>query len=231
MIKIFQTGDIHLDSPFSGGDILRSENGRKRLRELFKRMMEFVKENETVKSCDICFVGDSLTEMMDVNNFNNLNCVNRGIISDKSAGILMTLKDRVIDTKPKTIFLLIGSNDICDGYTIKQISDNITDIIKMCKEELKEVRIIVSTILPPCYYHDEHVEQIYPACRDILRIKALNEFIKSLSSYDYVTVFDGYKVLADENDSLRSEDTLDGVHLTPLAYEKLKQYNMERASL
>ena len=189
----------------------------------YDRMIKFVNENKTINGCDICFVGDSLTEMMDVNNFNNLNCVNRGIISDKSAGILMTLKDRVIDTKPKTIFLLIGSNDICDGYTIKQISDNITDIIKMCKGELKEVRIIVSTILPPCYYHDEHVEQIYPACRDILRIKALNEFIKSLSSYDYVTVFDGYKVLADENDSLRSEDTLDGVHLTPLAYEKLKK--------
>lgn len=46
MIKIFQTGDLHLDSPFSGGDILRSENGRKRLRALFKRMMEFVREKE-----------------------------------------------------------------------------------------------------------------------------------------------------------------------------------------
>lgn len=46
MIKIFQTGDLHLDSPFSGGDILRSENGRKRLRTLFKRMMNFVRENK-----------------------------------------------------------------------------------------------------------------------------------------------------------------------------------------
>ncbi len=44
MIKIFQTGDLHLDSPFSGGDILRSENGRKRLRALFKKMMQFVRE-------------------------------------------------------------------------------------------------------------------------------------------------------------------------------------------
>ncbi len=45
MIKIFQMGDLHLDSPFSGGDILRSENGRKRLRALFRRMMSFVREN------------------------------------------------------------------------------------------------------------------------------------------------------------------------------------------
>ena len=189
----------------------------------YKRMNQFVNENHSLDGCDICFVGDSLTEMMDVNNFNNLHCVNRGIVSDKSAGILMTLKDRVIDTKPKKVFLLIGSNDICDGYTIKQISDNITDIIEMLIEEIKGVEIVVSTVLPPCYYQASHVDNIYPECRDILRIKALNEFIKTLSSYEKVKVFDGYSILADKNDSLRLEDTLDGVHLTLSAYEKLKK--------
>lgn len=44
MIKIFQTGDLHLDSPFTGGDIVRSERGRKRLREVFRRMMKHVRE-------------------------------------------------------------------------------------------------------------------------------------------------------------------------------------------
>lgn len=46
MIKIFQTGDLHIDSPFSGNDILQSENGRKRLREVFRRMMKYVRENK-----------------------------------------------------------------------------------------------------------------------------------------------------------------------------------------
>lgn len=45
MIKIFQTGDIHLDSPFAVGDIVRSENGRKRLRAVFRSMMKYVREN------------------------------------------------------------------------------------------------------------------------------------------------------------------------------------------
>ena len=146
----------------------------------YKRMMEFVKENETVKSCDICFVGDSLTEMMDINGFANMHCVNRGIVSDKAAGILMTLEDRVIAINPKTVFMLIGSNDICDGYTIKQIENNIKDILTMLQKRLGKIRIIVSTILPPCYYKGEHVDMAYPNCRDILRIKALNEVIKSL---------------------------------------------------
>lgn len=188
----------------------------------YERMLKFV--NENVKECDVCFVGDSLTEMMDVSDFTGLNCINRGIGSDKSAGILMTLQDRVIASNPKTVFLLIGSNDICDGYTIKQIENNIKDILVLLKENLKNVKIIVSTVLPPCYYKASHVEDIYPACRDILRIKALNEVINSLKDeQNNINVFDAYSILVDKNDSLALEDTLDGVHLTTSAYKKLKE--------
>lgn len=186
----------------------------------YEKMIEFVNENKNISSCDVCFVGDSLTEMMDVSFFKDFTCVNRGIISDKSAGVLMTLDDRVIKTNPKTIFLLIGSNDICDGYTLKQIENNIVDIIDYCKEHIKGVRFIVSTILPPCYYNASHVDQIYPNCRDILKIKALNEFIISLK--DNVEVFDSYSILSDENGSLSVNDTIDGVHLTKNAYVKLQ---------
>lgn len=190
----------------------------------YNKMNAFVEENKTIKSCDICFVGDSLTEMMNVKNFKNLNCVNRGISSDKSAGILMTLDDRVIAINPKQIFLLIGSNDICDGYTIKEIEYNIKDIIAYCKEKLKDVRIVVSTVLPPCYYDGSHIDKAYPNCRDILRIKALNEIIKTLKDdKNNIDVFDSYSLLKDENDSLSLDDTLDGVHLTEKAYNKLKE--------
>ncbi|MBE6538094.1 MAG: hypothetical protein E7671_01340 [Ruminococcaceae bacterium] len=44
MIKIFHFADLHLDSPFAGGDIKRSEEGRKRLRDVFLRMMRHVRE-------------------------------------------------------------------------------------------------------------------------------------------------------------------------------------------
>ena len=71
----------------------------------YYKMQQFVKENESIKNCDICFVGDSIIEMMDVNNFNNQFCVNRGISSDKSAGVLMTLQDRVIAIHPKKVFI------------------------------------------------------------------------------------------------------------------------------
>ncbi|MEE0964746.1 MAG: metallophosphoesterase, partial [Ruminococcus bromii] len=44
MIKIFHMADLHLDSPFSGGDIRRSENGRNRLRNVFRRMIKHINE-------------------------------------------------------------------------------------------------------------------------------------------------------------------------------------------
>ena len=190
----------------------------------YDKMQQFVKENETIKNCDICFVGDSIIEMMDVNNFNNKFCVNRGISSDKSAGVLMTLQDRVIATNPKKVFINIGTNDICDGYTIAQIHANYIDIIEMLTENLKGVEIVITTIMPPCYYEGSHIDNAYMNCRDILKIEELNKVIKLLDKkYSNIKVADGYKALADENKSLKLEDTLDGIHLTLSGYEKLKK--------
>ena len=52
----------------------------------------------------------------------------------------------------------------------------------------------------------------------------LNEVIKNLKDdKNNIDVFDSYAILADKNDSLSPEDTLDGVHLTINAYNKLKE--------
>ncbi len=190
----------------------------------YDRMVQFVKENQNLDSCDICFVGDSIIEMMNVENFLGKKCINRGIVSDKSAGVLMTLTDRVILTHPKEVFMFIGDNDICDGYTLKQIENNIKDIVKMLKENLKDVKIVLSTVTPPCYYKAEHVDSIYADCRDILKLEALNEKILAMADEkNNIKVFDFFSVVADENKSLRVEDTLDGIHLNEKMYEKVKK--------
>lgn len=186
-------------------------------------MSSFYKENKTIKKCDVALIGDSLVEMLDINLFKLPNKVimNRGIVSDKTAGVLMSLDDRLFPINPKTVFLKIGSNDICDGYLIKEIYQNFIDIIDKIYEHNIDCKIIVSTIIPPCYYPAEHVDLIYPNCRDINRIIELNNLVKKLpEKYPNLLIFDTFKILADENNSLRVEDTLDGVHLTKQAYEK-----------
>ena len=187
----------------------------------YDRMQQFVKENESVKKCDVCFVGDSMIELLPIDSF-DFKCVNRGIISDKSAGVLMTLNDRVIATNPKEVFLFVGSNDLCDGYTLKQIENNLKDIVTLLQENLKGVKIFISIILPPCYYEASHVDKIYRECRDILKLKALNDIIKNMEDIkNNIHIFDIYPLFADENDSLRVDDTVDGIHLNKDAYLKL----------
>lgn len=43
MIKIFHMGDVHLDSPFSGGDLYAKERKRAEARALFARVIEYIK--------------------------------------------------------------------------------------------------------------------------------------------------------------------------------------------
>ena len=187
-----------------------------------KRMQQFYIENEQVKNADIVFVGDSLIEMYDVTTLElpQFKIMNRGIVSDKSAGVLMSFDDRVLALNPKLVVMIIGSNDICDGYLMGQIKNNIEDII--IKLEEKNIPLILLTTLPPCYHKAPHVENIYPACRDINRMMELNRIIKEFGiTHPLVTVVDTFSLYADQSLSLKAEETLDGVHLTPTAYQKM----------
>lgn len=46
MTKILHTGDLHLDSAFAGLTLAKSEKAREAQREVFKKMMDYAKENE-----------------------------------------------------------------------------------------------------------------------------------------------------------------------------------------
>ncbi len=193
----------------------------------YERMQLFIKENEKVKNCDICFLGDSIVEMAPVNKLikNNEVIINRGIISDKTQGVLMSLDDRVIAINPKKIVLFIGSNDICDGYLLETIVANYIKIINRLQEKLPDVKLIVSTITPPCYYVDAPVvDHIYPDCRSIDKIIALNTMIKEFDKkFKNVVVFDAFSIIKDQNNSLAVEDTVDGIHLNKHGYQKIGQ--------
>ena len=189
-----------------------------------ERMAKFYQENQQIQNCDIALLGDSLVEMMETKYFSlpNKIIVNRGIVSDKSAGVLMSLEDRLFKINPKTVFLFVGSNDICDGYTLKEIENNYSNIFNMIESYNPNCKIVMSNIIPPCYYTQySHIDHIYPDCRNIDKIIELNKIIASLpNKFSNLKIFDAFSLMADENNSLRSEESLDGVHLTPKAYQR-----------
>lgn len=187
-----------------------------------KRMNYFYEQNEEIKDCNILLLGDSLIEMFPHEKLSEkYSVVNRGIVSDKTHGVMISLDDRVFPLKPSLIFIFVGSNDICDGYLNSTIINNYENIIRLLKNNNPNIKIICSSIIPPCYYPAEHVDMIYPNCRDILKIKDLNEKLKKLASTKNITFFDSFSLLADEKESLRADHTLDGVHLTLDAYQIL----------
>ena len=114
-----------------------------------ERMAKFYQENQQIQNCDIALLGDSLVEMMETKYFSlpNKIIVNRGIVSDKSAGVLMSLEDRLFKINPKTVFLFVGSNDICDGYTLKEIENNYSNILKMIESYNPNCKIVMSAML------------------------------------------------------------------------------------
>lgn len=63
MIKIFHLGDVHLDSPFSGGDLSARERKRAEARELFARVTEYIKNGgyDLVLISGDLYEGESLT--------------------------------------------------------------------------------------------------------------------------------------------------------------------------
>ena len=72
MLKILHTGDIHLDSPFSGLDARRSEIRRAELRSTFSSLMTYVRDN----SIDLLLItGDFLTRALLRKRLSQLSCV------------------------------------------------------------------------------------------------------------------------------------------------------------
>ena len=96
-------------------------------------------------------------------------------------------------------------------------------VVKLAQKlKEKNIPLIILTTLPPCYYSAPHVDPIYRECRDIEKMEELNRIILSLNKDNpFVHVLDIFPIYADKNQSLRVEDTLDGIHLTPLAYQRM----------
>ena len=89
MIKIIHTGDIHLDSPFSGLDVRRAEVRKNELRAAFVTMMNYAKKN----SVDVILIAGDLFD------------------SDYVTRETVALIVREAKNCPSEIFIVAGNHD------------------------------------------------------------------------------------------------------------------------
>ena len=139
------------------------------------------------------------------------NVKNRGISGDVTDGVLVRLGE-LIKYKPKSIFIMIGVNDLFNLYYRKEIPspeyviNNLLKITTQLHEKLPNTKIYLQTLLP--------------TARDFINqsINVVNASIKVHQSNGTYTLIDLNPHFTADNGLIKSSLTYDGTHLNIQGY-------------
>lgn len=178
-----------------------------------------------ITSKDIIFVGDSITDMGEWSEiFNNPNVKNRGINGDN----ISRVKDRIGNIakgNPKSIFLMIGTNDLSGNPDISSLLKDYEGIVKIIKDTSPSTKIYIQSVLPvnsTSWKNDSNValnNRIEPN----ERIKLFNLKIKEIAeneNAEYINLFDKF---TDSDGNLDMKYSGEGLHLIGNGYMLWKQ--------
>lgn len=145
--------------------------------------------------------------------------LNQGISGETSAGLLKRL-ELFKATQPDTVFLMIGINDLIQGFSTDTVLANQELIIQDLQEQHPSTRIVIQSVLPHAGEAAtwEGRDRLLKVSNEAIR--KLNERLKGLSDqYDNVEYLDLYSDFVDDQGNLRTELSTDGLHLNPKGYE------------
>lgn len=167
------------------------------------------------------FLGDSITELCNLNEYYPaINSCNRGISGDTTAGMFARLKSNVIDVVPHKLVILGGTNDIGKGVAPQSIADNIKCIIQDVRQSFPDCKIYIQSVYPvnnirkPAFFNKTGI-------RSNETIDELNSLLKDICNQYGCVYIDVNSYLKDEYGNLKSEYSIDGLHLTPVGYEQV----------
>ena len=175
-----------------------------------EKLAKYAQENELYADyeIDIAFLGDSLTDGYDVENFYpQYKVVNRGIGGDRT----YNLKDRIsvsaYDLKPKVVVMLIGANNF------KTMFDDYEDIVQGLKTNLPDTKIVLLSLTAMSGELWGKNNSI--ACLNNVKIELIAEKYGCTFVDLFTPLFDLH------TNGLYSEFTTDGGHLNQAGYVKV----------
>ncbi|MDT8393609.1 MAG: GDSL-type esterase/lipase family protein [Bacteroidales bacterium] len=170
-------------------------------------------------SNSILFIGDSLTEWFDLDKyFPGIHIVNEGIAGDTSYGLLERI-DEIMSIPAAMIFMMIGINDILNGYLKNDIIENHQLLLEDMRTQSTRSEIIAQSLLPV----NLSMSGLPGSLNNM--ISEINEALRAYCEdcrVQYLNLYPSFLL----NNELNSNYTSDGVHLSEAGYslwaEKLK---------
>jgi lysophospholipase L1-like esterase len=158
----------------------------------------------------ILLIGDSITEGFAPKTLlPEFRIINKGISGNNSGDLLKRLKRDVISHHPDYVFVLIGTNDLAQGFTNEEIITNIEIILQTMVQSLVNSTVFITSILPT-RNNDPRPNK---------RISVLNSRLKNIAEKLRVEYLALDVLFRDNEGALRSDLTEDGLHLNNKAYE------------
>lgn len=171
----------------------------------------------------IVFVGDSITDQYNLNNYYNYNnkiIVNSGISGYKTKNIIDRFNNLVEQHQADKLFLMIGTNDLSAGIKEDEIISNTVEIISMIKKSSPKTKIYYETIYPV----NGEIRKNNLKTKKNDKINYINEEMKKYCDENDVIYLDVHSILVDDNGNLDSKYTEDGLHVNETAYEIITEY-------
>lgn len=171
-------------------------------------------ENEKNEINGIVFLGNSLTERWSFDTIAGKKIINRGISGDFTFGVLERL-DQVTKLKPKKVFLEIGINDLVEKVNSEEIVENIKKIIKKIECTCLDTKVYVYSLTPT-----DLPSGIFRTSKGLNKeVIMTNIKLKEMCGVNNIFYIDIHSFLYSGN-KLKKEYSIDGIHLTELAYKK-----------
>ncbi len=163
----------------------------------------------------IIFLGDSITEFGEWSElFPTQKVLNRGIAGDGIHGVLNRLSE-VKRHEPKSIFLMVGINDLC-FRTPKEVIQSYQELLEKLQTEFSNTQVYIQSILPVN-------NLIYKTGTDNDQIDEVNQKLSISCSNKGITFIDLSSTFKDNENRLQKAFTQDGIHINGIAYKAWSQ--------
>ena len=164
----------------------------------------------------VVFLGDSITQGWSDDfrgDFADMKVANRGISGDTTRGMLIRLRQDVLDLQPSAVVMLMGTNDLEEDAQPKTIASNVGLIVGELKKHNAEMPIVLCLVFPSS--ESKH--------RPADKISELNRLLAATVKGDRrITVVDTWTLFANQQGDAKEQEFPDLLHPNRLGYEKWK---------